>query len=440
MEDTLHIESLASGSAAIARRSDGKAVFVEGAAPGDTVRVRTLTEKGSYATAEVVEVLDAGACRVAPSCPLAGTCGGCSWQHISYDQQLDAKRQNIVDALVRIGHMEQGRALELVAGCLPSKRTLAYRNKLEFACTTDANGRLVVGMHKLGSDDVVAVGTCPLAARPIQKASGALQGALRYLEGAEPGSLGIFRIGVRASVRTHSLQVALWTTPGPFPRQAVAKTLAQAVRATSIVRVLAQPGHARKVKGVEVLAGAPVWEEQLGDYIYQISAPSFFQVNTAQAEKLVELVVDGLEVSEDARVADLYCGAGTFTLPLAETDADVIAVESAGPAVRDLRRNLEDAGLWAEVVGGDALRELADMGRLDALVVDPPRAGLADGVPELIARAHPRRMAYVSCDPATWARDIARLQACGYVLQRAVPVDLFPQTHHCEVASFLEPA
>ena len=436
MEDTLHIESLTSGGAAIAHRADGKAVFVEGAAPGDTVLVRIDSEKSTFASGRVVEVIEAGPNRTQPTCPLAGACGGCSWQHIAYDAQLAAKRQNVVDALARIAHMDSAQAERIVEACLPSKRTMGYRNKLELACSTDANGRLIVGMHALGSHDVLAVGECALAVRPIQKAASALQGALRYLEGADPGSLGIFRIGVRASLRTHSLQVALWTTPGAFPRQAVAKTLSQALRATSIVRVLAQPGHARKVKGVEVLSGAPVWDEQLGEFSYGISAPSFFQVNTAQAERLANLVVEGLGVDEDARVADLYCGAGTFTLPLADTGADVIAVESAGPAVRDLRRNLEDNQLWADCVGGDALRELAGMGRLDALVVDPPRAGLADGVAELIAQAGPERMAYVSCDAATWARDVARLAACGYELERAVPVDLFPQTHHCEVASF----
>ena len=136
------------------------------------------------------------------------------------------------------------------------------------------------------------------------------------------------------------------------------------------------------------------------------------------------------------RIADLYCGVGTFTLPLADAGADVVAVESAGPAVRDLRRNLEDNQLWADCVGGDAMRELSGLGPLDGLVVDPPRAGLADGVAQLIAQAAPARMAYISCDAGTWARDVARLAACGYRLERAVPVDLFPQTHHCEVASF----
>ena len=134
-------------------------------------------------------------------------------------------------------------------------------------------------------------------------------------------------------------------------------------------------------------------------------------------------------------MADLYAGGGTFSIPLARAGADVLAVEAAGSSVRDLRRNAEENRAEVEVIGGDAARELPELGGLDALVVDPPRAGLADGVVESIACAAPERVAYVSCNPATWARDVARFEEQGYTLARATPVDLFPQTPHVEVAS-----
>lgn len=171
------------------------------------------------------------------------------------------------------------------------------------------------------------------------------------------------------------------------------------------------------------------------------AAPSFFQVNTAQAERLVEDVLEGLggaDALDGALVADLYSGVGTFSVPLSLAGADVIAVESAGSSVRDLRRNANANDADIEVIGGDAARELPDLGELDFLVVDPPRAGLANGVVGSIAAAAPERVAYVSCDPATWARDVARFEERGYRLMRARPVDLFPQTYHVEVSSTFE--
>ena len=440
MEETLNIQRHTYGTRCAATRADGKTVLVEGAVAGDVARVAIDAEKARYALGHVVEVLEASPDRVAGACPLSGTCGGCPWMALAYPAQLAAKRANIVSALVRGAKFAPEAAESLVEECRPSKRELGYRNKLELACTTGADGRLVVGMHAHGSTTIVPVERCPLGAKALQGAPKALQGALRYCQGALPDGLGISRIGVRASMRTKSLEVALWTQPGAFPRAQVAKVLASALRPTSCVRVLEKPGAKRAIRGTEVLAGSGCWHESLGGFDYYVSAPSFFQVNTAQAEVLVDLVVQGVQASEGARVADLYSGVGTFTLALADTDADVVAVESAGSAVRDLRRNAEEAGLWIDVLGGDSARELPQLGELDALVVDPPRAGLAAGVAESIAAAHPSVLAYVSCDPATWARDVARLRQNGYKLMRAVPVDLFPQSYHCEVASFFEPA
>ena len=294
----------------------------------------------------------------------------------------------------------------------------------------------MLGFYREGTHDLETPDSCPLAHKNIARAPKALRGALRFAQGAQ--DLGIFRVGVRGSVRTNDVEVALWTPPGPFPRTHVAGMVKSALKATSVVRVLADPGKARAIKGVEALEGRGWWEEQVGGARLVATAPSFFQVNTAQAECLVADVLEGLggkDALAGALVADLYAGAGTFSVPLALAGADVMAVESAGTAVRDLRRNAERNGADIEVIGGDAARELPEMGELDALVVDPPRAGLADGVVESIADAAPERVAYVSCDPATWARDVARFERSGYRLARVRPVDLFPQTYHVEVSS-----
>ena len=431
MTETVSIDRMSYGSAAVGRLADGKTVFVEGAVPGDVAEVEVVEAKPRFARATVARLVESSPDRVAPPC--AAGCGGCSWAPMAYPAQLAAKRANVADALVRTGRVDPVRAEEIVAPCVPSKREWGYRNKLELACGADGAGRLVLGMRPEGSAEVVPLEACPLANRLIEKAPKALRGALRFLSGNE--DLGIFRVGVRGSLRTKDVEVALWTAPGPFPRAAAAKTLAQACKNTSLVRVVAEPGRARKVKKVEAIAGKGCWEEELAGARFLTSAPSFFQVNTAQAERLVALVQEGLELEEGDYVADLYAGGGTFSVPLAAAGADVVAVESAGSSVRDLRRNAERAGVDIEVIGGDTARELPELGDLDALVVDPPRAGLAEGVVDSIAAAAPRRVAYVSCDPATWARDVARFEAAGYRLARATPVDLFPQTYHVEVVS-----
>ena len=199
------------------------------------------------------------------------------------------------------------------------------------------------------------------------------------------------------------------------------------------------PQKARKIAGVECLAGDGFWSERLVHNTMRISAPSFFQVNTKGAETLVHTVLDWLEPDEDDEAMDLYCGAGTFTLPLAERTSFVSAVESYGPAVRDLSRNLKDARLEnVDAIGGDAGREFPDTDA-DIIVVDPPRAGLAADVVHQLSEQPARAIAYVSCDPATLARDIARFEEEGtFEAKKMQPVDLFPQSFHVETVTLLK--
>lgn len=357
------------------------------------------------------------------------------WQHISYATQLEAKHAAVVDALSRIGHLDVS-ALT-IRDCVASPRSYGYRNKVELVID-QKSPRPVLGFHRAGSEEIVPVETCHMLSRTLRQAPKALTGALRYLAGE--GDLGLLRVAVRAAAHTKDLEIALWTSPGAFPRAAAAKIIGQALPTSSIVRVLTKgPVRERRVSGVEVLGGKGYWRERLAGRSYSVSAPSFFQVNTAVAEDLIRLVVEALEPDGSDRVLDLYAGAGTFTLPLAESAGEVVAVESAGSAIRDLRRNLEDSGLGAEVVGGDAAREIAALGTFDLVVVDPPRSGLDEAVIEALGSARPRAVAYVSCDPATLARDAARMAAAGFALSWAAPVDLFPQTFHVETVARFAP-
>ncbi len=438
MEDVT-IERMTYGAAGIGHLACGKAVFVEGVAPGDVASVEVVEDKARYAKARLVGLVQPGEHHREGFLPCSHACGGCPWAQIDYAEQMRQKRAVVVDALRRAGGLSAEEAERSVGEVQPSKHELSYRNKIEMgAVRSEATGQLDIGFFQEGTHELAQVDACPIAAKGIMKAPKALRGAIRFLE--RGNDLGIFRVGVRGSQRTGDVEIALWTESGAFPRAAAAKILQDTLKATSIVRIVSEEGRSRLVKKVEVLKGKGCWEERLGEVGYLTSAPSFFQVNTRQAERLVELALEGLGEACDldgAYGADLYSGGGTFTIPLALAGAETVAVESAGTSVRDLRRNAERAGVDVEVIGGDAARELPELGELDFLVVDPPRGGLAPGMVDAVAAAAPKAIAYVSCDPQTLARDIGLLRANGYELVRATPVDLFPQTYHIETVAIL---
>ncbi len=436
----LSLERMTYGSDALAHAADGKTVFVTGGVAGDVVLARVVRDERRFSRAVVTEVLEPSPNRVTPPCPYASVCGGCPWASLSYDEQLRAKRSNVVDSLVRIGHFDKERAEGLVAPTDSPSKPWGYRNKVELAFVRGRN-TATVGMHAAqggnGAEGVVKVSSCLLLEKKYQRLVKSVSGALGYLCGSH--GIELQRVGIRASLRTQDVEIALWSKPGPFPRAQAAKVLTDATKASSVVRVLAKgPEKARKVSGVEVLHGKGHWRERIDSGIMALSAPSFFQVNTAGAERLVQIVLEGLSPRESDEAMDLYSGAGTFTLPLARRCSWVSAVESYGPAVRDLRRNLDLADVEnAEPIGGDADREFPD-GQADIIVVDPPRAGLAPNVVRQLCAQPARAIAYVSCDPATLARDLARFESDGTFSPASItPVDLFPQTYHVETVCLL---
>ena len=432
----IRVERLSYGPDSIAHDAEGKTLFVTGGVPGDVVRARIVESRARFGRAVVDEVVEPSSLRVASPCPFASVCGGCPWSCIERQAQLDAKRTSVVDALVRIGHFDADGVESLVGDCLAPSEPWGYRNKVELAFARHGR-QAVLGMHGPGEAGIVRVDRCLLLDRKHQGLVKSASGALGYLAGSH--GLDLERVGIRASERTGSVEVALWTSPGPFPRSQVARVLSDAGRPTSVVRVMTKgPSKARRVAGVECLLGAGFWEERIGDERMRLSAPSFFQVNTKGAEALVRLVLEALDPRPDDIAMDLYSGAGTFTLPLARRCSFVDAVESYGPAVRDLRRNLDAASASnVEAIGGDADQEFPE-DEADVIVVDPPRAGLAEGVIERLCAQPARAIAYVSCDPATLARDLSRFVALGRFAPRSVtPVDLFPQTFHVETVTKL---
>ena len=440
----LRVEAMTYGPAAIAHEEDGKAVFVEGAVAGDVVEAE-LTHRGKrFDRARALEVLEPSPERVVPPCPLVGACGGCPWGALAYDAQVRAKEGNVASALERTGGLTKERLESVLKPLVSPSEPWGYRNKVELAVEwADRGPRL--GFHDLSGTRVVRVDACPLLPKRFQGLPKKVAGAVGYF--ARGHELDVLRVGVRASERTGEVEVALWTPPSGIPRGLAAKVISEGTGATGVVRVLQRgPEKARKLAGFEVLGGRARWRERLDGHRMEVSAPSFFQVSTRGAETLIELVLANARKAaresgaplEELGAWDLYSGAGTFTLPLARRLGWVEAVEAFGPAVRDLRANLEAADLEnVEAIGGDAAREMP-CDPADLIVCDPPRAGLSKEAVAGLCDAHAERFVYVSCDPQTLARDVQRLEQAGaWHLERVAPVDLFPETYHVEcVATF----
>lgn len=435
MPDTIrvHIDSLAHGGAGVGRTPEGEAVFVQGTCPGDVVDAEVTVDHGRWAEAVLREVVEPSADRRKPPCPYFGECGGCQWQHISHETQAASKRQMVSEAFRRIAKMPDMEVLD----CVSVGRAYGYRNKIELSVGASTSGALQLGLMARNEERLVPIETCLLMAEKCRSYPKALMGALRYL--SRGNDLALRRVHVRAAAHTSDIEVDLWAQPGPFPRAMVAKTLGAAVRSSTLTRVMATGDEkARDVRGVEVLSGSGTWREVIGEFEYRVSAPSFFQVNTAGAEALISLVTEALQPDGSDRVLDLFSGVGTFALPLAEAAGQVVAVEQNGHAIRDLRANLENNGVDVEVAPGDAARALAELGRFDLAVVDPPRAGMRPEALDALLATGARRIAYVSCDPATLARDAAKMAAAGYVPLRATPIDMFPQTYHVETVAVFD--
>jgi 23S rRNA (uracil1939-C5)-methyltransferase len=431
--EDVEIESLAYTGNGVAHLVSGKTVFVADAAPGDLVRIRIDEERDRFANASIAEILRPSTNRIPPTCPYADRCGGCGLQHIVYEEQLRWKRRFVVDALERIG--KRADAEEIVGAIAHTSPIWGYRNKVELEPLWTGK-RLSLGFHAKGSNEIVPVERCLLFPKGFENLPKRLAGALGFAlnDSASP----LKRVGVRVSRQTGDVEIALWTEPGGFNRAFVGKILGDSLKTTSLVRVLAKgPIQKRDIRGVEALSGKGFWEEKLAGFDFKISAPSFFQVNTNAAKLLIEQVLADVE-PEGKLIADLCSGAGTFTLPLADVADDVIAIEIEGSSVRDLRRNLLENELDAEVLGGGVEYLLPDLDDLDAAVIDPPRSGLSETAREAIAASSIKRLVYVSCNPTTLARDAKDLAEAGFTLIKATPVDLFPQTYHVETVAVLE--
>ena len=423
-------------------RLEGRVVFVPGTIQGERWTVRLEKVNKHVAWGRGVELLRPSPERVSPGCPLYGKCGGCQFRHMTYTEELQAKRRRIADALERVGHVR----LELPP-VLGAEHPDRYRNKVQFPVSDRKHG-LSIGYYRPRSHDVLDAPDCLLQPQAVTRLREAFKDWMEthsiptYDEGMGQGL--VRHLYVRTSSRGESL-VCVVANGNSLPHS---DALVEALRA-------AEPNLAGVVLNVNtrdtnVILGdryAVVWgqdwlEEELCQLTFRLSVPSFFQINRAQTEVLYRTALDFAGLTGTETVLDLYCGIGTISLALAKRAKRVIGAEIVPQAIEDAAENARRNGITnTEFFCGDAgaiAQKLAGAGvRPQVISVDPPRKGLAPEVPTILAGMGPERIVYVSCDPATLARDVDQFVQLGYQAVRAQGVDLFPRTAHVETVCLL---
>ena len=438
----IRIERLGTSGEGVGRY-ENFTVFIPQALPNE--RVLTVIEevKKTYARGRIQKILQESPARVTPLCEIYDECGGCQLQHLSYEEQLHAKRAQVVDALTHIGKLPQ----ILVNETLRADDPWNYRNKMQFPIGLH-KGRLVVGCFAQGSHRIINTENCHIQ----RSANNELVNTVREVAEKlhipvynEDTHKGILRHIVGRVGRRGELMAVIVTATKQLPRaKDFVRLLRERLPHLVSVHQNIQTYRNNVIMGrdTELLWGRPTILDTLGRLNFHISPRSFFQVNTRQAERLYEQALTYADLHGTETVIDAYCGTGTITLFLAQKARKVYGIEIVQPAILDARKNARDNHVKnAEFIVGDAtavMPALYKQGiRPDVVVVDPPRAGCTETVLRSFANMKPQRIVYVSCNPATLARDLAILKDLGYITQEVQPVDLFPQTSHVENVALL---
>ena len=416
----LTLDAIAHGGEAIGRHG-GKAVFVPYAIPGERVRVEIIEEKARWARARLLDVLRADPDRIEPPCPYfgPGLCGGCQWQHIAYERQAELKQAIVADQLRRLGGITDPPVADIIALADPATLdddpqflAYGYRNHAQFAFTPQGH----TGYRRAASPELIAIDRCLL-----------LHGQLDELHAALDVTGASFRgVSLRGGINTGDSLVLLESANEQHPDLEISLPAAIALRTP---------------QGIRALIGDPWLVEEVLGRRCRVSAESFFQVNTVGAAALVELVTTYADAQPADVVLDAYCGVGLFALALADTASAVIGIEASSAASEDFAFNAGDRDNIELHEGPveEVLPAIQVQGQhVDVVIMDPPRSGAGPQVIRELAALRPRRIVYISCDPATLARDAVHLAEARFRLAEAQPVDLFPQTYHVETVALWE--
>ena len=439
---TLRIERLSSDGSGVAHSADGEAVFVPGTAPGDEARVRIVKDCGRYAFGILDELLTPSPDRIPVDCPVAGPCGGCSLRHLDYAAELRAKQESVLDAFRRIGGLEVP-----VLDILPSPEVDRYRNKVQFPVGVDKNGVPCIGFYAGRTHRIVPCPDCKLQPGVLNEIGNALcaffaqQGIRPYDEQSGKGL--VRHIFLRRGAHSGQIMVCLVCTRAKLPHaEQLCAALREQFPAISTILLNVNAKNTNVILGSEnhILYGPGYIEDTLCGVPVRLGPLSFYQVNTLAAERLYGVAAQYAQLTPDETLLDLYCGMGTIGLSMADQCRELIGVEIVPEAIESAKAN---AARMGETVAAKSRFFCADAGRAatqlaaeglhpDIVMLDPPRKGCDEATLSAVVRMAPRRVVYVSCNPATAARDAAWLEKNGYHAEKVQPVDLFPRTKHVE--------
>ena len=444
-EIRLSITSLSVEGAGIGKTDDGITIFVSDALPGDEVLAHIIKVKKTYAIAITKELITPSPFRVEALCPVAKKCGGCTFQHLSYAKQLEFKQDQVKACLERIGGIKNPPMEEIIG----AENIYHYRNKAQFPVGSDSELKPVIGFYRRHSHDVVPNTDCAIQASEDAVILSEVQAFLRD-EGIssydEETCKGLVRhIFTRIGFASRELMVCLICNGSKLPKtdKLVDRLKSAADRVglkleSLLINVNKDNTNVIIGKETYVIYGRDHIEDSIGDIKYHISMPSFYQVNPEQTRKLYDKAKEYASLTGNEVVWDLYCGIGTISLYLANEAKMVYGVEIVPEAIENARENARINSIDNAEFYVGAAEDVADtLPAPDVIVVDPPRKGCDEKLLDTILRVKPGRIVYVSCDPATLARDLNKLISGGYELKHVQPVDQFCQTVHVETVCLL---
>ncbi len=416
---------------------DGCAVFIPNAIVGETCRVRIEKAQKTWAAGKLVVILEKSPHRVQRECPISSSCGGCDFWHMDYAEETRLKADRVRQALNRIG----GENLDSI-DILSAPTCYGYRNKAQYPVASQKN-RVFAGFFKAGTHSVVENQRCLILPETTDRVKQLVIDYVNHYRITaydETTGKGLLRhIYVRKGEVSGQLLVCLVVNGRKLPHteDLIARLQTVPGFTTLVLNVNTRQGNTILGQESIPLYGPGYIEDTLCDLQFRLSPHSFYQINHHQAQRLYEAAISQAEITKNDLVLDLYCGVGTITLAMAKAAGKVIGVEVVEQAVADARENAKRNGIEnAEFFCGDAGKAALELEKSgihpDVVVVDPPRKGLNADAIEAMVKMSPRRIVYVSCDPATLARDVALLKARGYALQNALAADLFPRTAHVE--------
>ena len=439
---TLQVERLSSDGSGVAHSPEGEAVFIPGAAPGDKARVRIVKDCKRYAFGILDEVLVPSPDRIPVDCPVAAPCGGCSLRHLDYAAELRAKRDSVADAFARIGGLDVP-----VLPIVGSPQVDRYRNKVQFPVGIDKTGKPCIGFYAGRTHRIVPCPDCKLQPDVLNDIGNMLcsffaeHGIQPYAE--ETGKGLVRHVFLRRGAHSGQIMVCLVCTQAKLPcAEDLCTRLTREFPAVRTILLNVNAQNTNVILGAEnhTLYGPGYIEDTLCGVPVRLGPLSFYQVNTLAAEQLYGIAAEYAQLTPEDLLLDLYCGMGTIGLSMVDRCRELVGVEIVPEAIESAKAN---AARMGEAVAAKSRFFCADAGQAatqlaaeglhpDVVMLDPPRKGCDEATLSAVVRMSPRRVVYVSCNPATAARDAAWLEQNGYHAEKVQPVDLFPRTKHVE--------